>query len=227
MSDQQTNTQVEPQNQDTKVKIGEKEYEQAELNRLVGLGEMASEVEAKWNTKYDKVYPEYTKATQALKEREAELTELRAKLDTKAEPAKAEWNDETKAQAKKALQEIFGDELLPKKEAEQFYTVREQAKTLISESESVLADAKKDGKPTAAIEDLLKHMEETGIKSPQKAYKDMFETELDQWKEEKLKSLKPSSFHTTTASTAGGKEPASVPVTRENLRSLLDERFNS
>ena len=227
MSDQQTNTQVEPQNQDTKVKIGEKEYEQAELNRLVGLGEMASEVEAKWNTKYDKVYPEYTKATQALKEREAELTELRAKLDTKAEPAKAEWNDETKAQAKKALQEIFGDELLTKKEAEQFYTVREQAKTLISESESVLADAKKDGKPTAAIEDLLKHMEETGIKSPQKAYKDMFESELDQWKEEKLKSLKPSSFHTTAASTAGGKEPASVPVTRENLRSLLDERFNS
>lgn len=211
----------------TTVKVGEKEYSQDDLNRLVGLGEMASEMESKWNTKYDKVYPEYTKATQTLKEREAEIEALKAQVAAKQEPANSEWNDESKAQIKKALTELFGDELLTKKEAEQLYTVREQAKSLIGDVNAVIESAKEDGKPATTPEDLLKHMEATGIKVPEKAYKDMFETELDKWKEEQIKKLKPSSFQTTSGSSAGAKEPAEVQVTNSNLRALLREKFNS
>ena len=52
------------------IKVGEKEYTQEELSRKVGLGELADELESKWNTKIDRLYPEYTKSTQ-------ENTELR------------------------------------------------------------------------------------------------------------------------------------------------------
>lgn len=219
---------VEPTNQEaTTVKVGEKEYNQDDLNRLVGLGEMASELDTKWNTKIDRLYPEYTKATQTLKEREAEIEALKAEVATKSAPVNSEWNDESKAQAKKALTELFGDELLTKKEAEQLYTVREQAKSLIGDVSAVIESAKEDGKPSTTPEDLLKHMEATGIKVPEKAYKDMFEVELDKWKEEQVKKLKPASFHTTSGSSAGAKEPAEVQVTNSNLRALLREKFNS
>ena len=54
-----------------KVKVGEKEYSQDELSKLVGLGEKWTETETKFNTKMDRVVPEYTKATQKIKEYEA------------------------------------------------------------------------------------------------------------------------------------------------------------
>lgn len=229
MSDIQE-TKVEPQNQDQKIeniKVGEREYSQDDLNRLVGLGEMATELEGKWNTKLDKVYPEFTRKSQILAEKERELEELRGKLNKPAESTNPEWNDETRAQAKKAIQEIYGDELLTKKEAEQLYTVREQAKSLLGDIDTVIESAGEAGKPKTTPEDLLKHMETTGIKNPEKAYKDMFEPELDKWKEEQMKKLKPASFHTQTTSSAGGKEPEPVVVTNDNLRSLLREKFNS
>ena len=44
-----------------KVKIGEQEYTQEELDRYVKLGKLAQEAEDKYNTKLDRVWPEYTK----------------------------------------------------------------------------------------------------------------------------------------------------------------------
>ena len=40
------------------IKLGEKEYSQEELSKLVGLGEQAVELETKWDTKLDRLMPE-------------------------------------------------------------------------------------------------------------------------------------------------------------------------
>ncbi len=66
-------------------------------------------------------------------------------------------------------------------------------------------------------------MAETGIKNPQKAYKDMFEDELDAIKEKKLAEIKPQGMITTNGSQAGGKQPAPVKITRANLTSLVQQ----
>ena len=70
-------------------------------------------------------------------------------------------------------------------------------------------------------------MDETGIKSPEKAYKDMFETELDQWKEKQLRKITPNGIRTESSSTAGSKEPEPVVVTTQNLKTLLREHFGN
>ena len=69
----------EAETEPEKIKLGEKEYTQDELSKLVGLGETANELETKWNTKIDRLYPEYTKATQERKELEDKLKDLETK----------------------------------------------------------------------------------------------------------------------------------------------------
>ena len=47
----------EEKQEEAKVKVGEKEYTQDELSKLVGLGEIGAEAEEKFNVKLDKVWP--------------------------------------------------------------------------------------------------------------------------------------------------------------------------
>ena len=51
-----------------KVKLGEEEYTKEELDRFVKLGKIGVEAEEKFDTKIDKVWPEFTKTRQELKE---------------------------------------------------------------------------------------------------------------------------------------------------------------
>lgn len=194
-------------------KLGEKEYTQDDLTRLVGLGEIADELENKWDTKIDRIMPKYTKTTQ-------ELAELRKQMAEKpAEPAKpqdyATLTPEQKDAARKQLADLgYGED--------QFRNiVREElaAKELLSNIDVILDDAKENGQPVTSSRDLLQHMADTGIKNPIKAYKDMFESELDAIKEKKLSELKPAGMVTTSTSTAGSKQPApgTKPKNREEL----------
>ena len=70
--------EIEEKQEPEKIKLGDKEYTQDELSKLVGLGEFAQEVETKQNRKLDKIYPDYVKATQRLSELEKELEETKA-----------------------------------------------------------------------------------------------------------------------------------------------------
>ena len=73
-----------------KIKVGEKEYGQEELSRIVGLGELGAELEGKWNTKLDRLYPEYTKSTQEL----SELRKYKDEQETARTKAKADKGEE-------------------------------------------------------------------------------------------------------------------------------------
>lgn len=200
------------------IKLGEKEYSEDELNRLVGLGQIASEAEEKYKTKIDRVWPEYTKATQRESDYKRQIEELTAQVKQPVQQQNgAELTAEQKELAKKQIEELgFGQNTFRQ-------IVREElaAKELLSDVNYLLEEAKIDGKPVTTSQDLLQHMADTGIKNPAKAYKDMFETELDALKEKKLSEIKPSGMVTTSGSQAGSKLPQDVKVTKANLKQVL------
>ena len=200
-------------------KLGDKEYSQEDLQKLVGLGEMAREAETKWNTPINKVFPEYTKATQKIKEYEAQIAEYEAKKPEERPLPNAQLTEEQKDEAKRQLAELgFGEDQYRR-------IVREElaAKDLILNVNSLVEAQTKAGNPATTSQDLLTHMQETGIKDPKKAYKDMFEEELDAIKEKKLATIRPQGMVTTEASTAGSKMPSTIKVNRANIAQIVAE----
>lgn len=205
------------------IKLGDKEYSQDDLSRLVGLGEIASIAEEKYKTKIDRVWPEYTKATQKMSDYERKISELEAKINQPVQQqvnqnsTNVELTQEQKAIARKQIEDLgFGQEQFRQ-------IVREElaGRELLQDIDGLLGDAKENGQPVTSTKELLQHMAETGIKNPVKAYKDMFEEELDAIKEKKLSEIRPSGMVTTHGGQAGGKQPAPVKATRANLRDLV------
>lgn len=204
-----------------KIKVGEKEYSQEDLNRIVELGEIANEVETKQNTKIGKLYPAFTQATQKLSELEKKLADSEAaKVEKKVETGEQLSPEELKAQALKQAKELG---LVTADDFNQYYLQRRDAERLIEDTESIISGAKEDGKPETTTDELLKYMQESGIKNPEKAYKLMFENELDEWKSKQTDKLKRPGLVTEGSSAAGGKEPAPIKVTKDNIAQLLQQ----
>ena len=210
-----------------KIKLGEDEYTQEELQKLVGLGKLGIEAQEKYKTDLTKVWPEFTKKSQKLSEYEEKIKEYEEK-DKQALEQKAQTGVELSPEEirKQALAQADELGLIHKGNVTQFVNQVLAAKDLINESEQIVAKAEEDGKPKTTVDELLRHMDETGIKSPEKAYKDMFEAELDKWKEEQLMKVKQPGLVTEGSSTAGGKQPELVRVTNDNLKQMLSSVLN-
>ena len=200
------------------IKVGEKEYTQEELTRKVGLGELADELESKWNTKIDKLYPEYTKSTQEL----SELRKYKEEQEVLQTAEKAKKGEELSPEEikKQALAEADNLGLIHKDSVNQYIANYLAARDLREDAEAIIAEAGENGKPKTSIDELLTYMGETGINNPELAYKAKYEKELDTWKEQQLSKVKASGMQTIDTSTAGGKEPEPVKLT--NLDSLSD-----
>ena len=205
-----------------KVKVGEKEFTPDELNKLVGLGEIAMEAEEKYNRPISKFWPEYTKTNQELEKTKLELEELRkAATQPKAELTEVE-------DVEKKVKEELGK--YGYKTAEEIeHRAREIANEVISgyrlleDVDSIISKNIEDGYPQDTREGLLEYMQEKNINDPEVAYKIKFEKELDSIKEKKLASLKPQGLVTEKTSTAGGKQPQPIKITKDNLQNVLGE----
>jgi len=206
-----------------KIKLGDKEYTQSELQDLVGIGEKTREIETNLNTKIDRVYPEYTKATQKNREYEAKIKDYETKTAT------PQLDEESIRQAKEAAKKIGivtddGIAEFVSKNFRQMYMQERAAEKLLDDCRDFEKDMDgTDGRPKFKTEEILQYMQETGIRNPEKAYKDKYEKEVDSWKEGKLGQARKSGMVTETGSTAGGKEPTKVRVTRDNLDQLIKE----
>ena len=66
-------------------------------------------------------------------------------------------------------------------------------------------------------------MIDTGIRNPEKAFKDLYETKIDAWKEQQLESLRRPGMVTDSSSSAGAKQPKAEPVTKDNFFARMDE----
>ena len=208
-----------------KIKVGEEEYTPEQLDRLVKLGKIGVEAEEKWNTPIEKVYPEFTKKSQELKEIKEKSTQD-ADAEIKRRQAAGETLD-ADAQAKVIREElskhnvVFKDDL--EKTITDLYARNRAAERLTETSEDVALEASKTYGINTTSKEILEHMVETGIRDPEKAFKDKFEKQLDTWKEKELGKKKGTEFVTEEASTAGGKKPPEVKITRDNLQEHLKE----
>lgn len=213
-----------PESEVQTIKVGEKEYSPEELNKLVGLGEIAREVETKYNTKIDRVYPEYTKTTQKVKEYEQKLAELEQRqqqVQTQAVTPQELTPEQAQLarQQLKALGFISQDEL--PRVVNQTYAQAKAVDQLISDADSVLKDMSSKGYPQASMEDLLKFMDEGGYKNPRVAYREMFDEKISEIEQEKLNSIKRTPQYTNLQSNAGSKSPVPQKITKQNLKSAV------
>ena len=212
-----------------KIKVGEDEYTQDELSKLVGLGKIGMEAEEKFDTKLDRVFPEFTKKSQQIKEYEkkmADLEEKAKKFDEVEKSKNQTLTPEQRESAKKELYELMGGQPMTQAEFDNMYLQRRSAEKLLEDTQAVIDEAIEEKLPTTDVNKLLDHMKETGIRNPKKAYKDMFESELDRIKEEKFRKAKPSSYTTEAGSTAGGKRPDIKRPTRDTLGGILKDHFS-
>ncbi len=211
--------------QPEKIKLGEKEYSQDELSQLVGLGESYREIETKYNTKLDRVWPEYSKSQNRVKELEAEMEKIK-----QAQSAPKDLDENSIKEAKEAARKIglvtdeqFADFM--GKNFRQFYQQERAAERLLDDCKDFEGEYDgKDGRPAFKTEEILNYMNETGIKNPELAYKTKYEPQLDSWKATELSKAKKPGL-TTVTDTEGYKVPSNVKVTRDNLQDLIREQL--
>lgn len=206
-----------------KIKLGDKEYLPDEASKLVGLGERYQEIETKYNTKLDRVWPEYTKSQQVNKEQAEKLAQLETELNSYKQTQTGKLTPEQKEAAKQSLRDIFGDELMTKKEAEQLVDTRNSAKDLLEEIKDYADDINgSDGRPAFKTDDVLTYMRDTGIRKPLDAYELMHKEQLAEWKVQQLSKTKSPGLVTQTGG-ATNKQPVEVRPNKDNIDELLKE----
>lgn len=212
---------------DNTIKIGDKEYTQEQASRLLGLGEVADEVQSRTNRPIDKLWPqanEEHKELLELKKKMGEFENFQNRL-TGVEPTPDQVNEEAKTKLKE-LGFVSRDDM--DSEVQNRVTAHLQGQEWIKEIQQINKEAEETGKPKVDPSDLFKYMGETGFKSPTKAYKDKFENELDTWKANKMAEIKPTGYTTQQSGTPGAKEPPQgAPKSKEELQEALRSFFRA
>lgn len=212
------------------VQVGDKQYTQEELTKLVGLGETASEYEKQWNRPIKDFYPDYTQKSQRLAEIERQQQEAeQARLQERAQ-ANQLTPDEQKQLAIRQAKElgIVTNDVLQDM-VNQALANGLTGQQLMNESQALVREAKEKGLPSVEVSDLLKYMggenpTGTHFGTPEKAYNDMFEKEVMAWRQGQLTAIKPQGMVTNDRSSAGGKGmPAPQTITRESLAQAIRE----
>lgn len=212
-----------------KIKIGEEEFTPEEAQEYIKLGKLGREMEEKWNTKIDRIYPEFSKSQNELKElREAEATRNATPPAPVTNPEDA-LDEETIQRARKEARKIgivtedAFDEFLGNKFRDYFVRARFEEK-LIDRMDGLARDLNgEDGRPRFDQKEVVEFMRNNGVSDPEVAYKIMHEKELDAWKAQQLTAAKREGLYTENTSTAGGKQPAAVKPTADNLSQLVAE----
>ena len=220
------------------IKVGDKEYSQAELQRLVGLGEIGAEAESKYKTRIDRVWPQFQSLVNEKRaldtkftETEAAKTQLETRLrdlETRQQTQQTQNGQQTYQAPQLTAEQIKSEAIKQAKElgipmsddVRRITMEVMQGQQLINDTSSVIDNMVDDGLPNTTVEDILQHMQTTGIRNPEKAYKDMFEKEYVANQVEKLQQIKRKpGLDTVSTSTAGSK----LPPPNTNFRRMKDD----
>ena len=211
------------------IKVGEDEYSQDDLQKLVGLGKIGQEAEEKFNTSIDKVWPEFSKKSNRLKEVETELEELRSKpVETPEVSIDDEVTTRKAQEAARKLGIVLKDDqqnLVTTDKFREMYLQERAAERLVDQSTKLETDIDgTDGRPKFDKQEILEYMQNTGINDPQTAYNIKYQSKVDEWRANQiLKNKKPGMVTTDVATGVGAKQPEQVKVTNDNLEQMMSE----
>lgn len=220
-----------------KIAINGQEYDPAEAQNFIDRGKQTIEAERKWNTSLDKVWPEYGKSRETLKQMESQLAEARSQLEkfqTKQEAGTETPADEAKAkEAAKRLGLILKDDLdssgyIKKDELDKYLSERDQereaVKQVLSQAETLEKELDgSDGRPKFNKKIVLAYANTYGKADLKEAYEEMHEDTLKSWKKEQIDAEKKPELKTFNA--GDKKQPERVKVTDANVKDLLREKL--
>ncbi len=220
--EEQTNTNT-PQT----FSIGDKQYTQDELNDLVSRGEMSREVEERYNTDLSKVYPEYIKTTQKLKDLEAQQTQWESQqIAQKVQQGQQLSPDEIRD---RALEEASTLGLWNDRNAPQRLNDMLDGRDLRSETDEIVDDLEAMGIQTDR-DTILDYMDQNDISLPERAADELYEYmgRLRTSQEEGMESLRDGEDYFTFEGEGnqGMRIPTGTKVDDNNIMDLLSEVVN-
>lgn len=228
------------------ITINGKEYDPEDAAQLIELGSKWRKTETELNTSLDKVYPEYTKATQRNKELETELNEARAareelaEIKRKQEEAKARAETPEEIQnARKAARELglLDEDVLKEKgymtrdELKEFLVQEQNQQKLIEGVEKQGKQLEQeingsDGRVPFVYEAVLPYAATYKINDLKEAYERMNERANARWKEAQIEKENKGGLSTLTGG-GGKKEPQRPKYTNDNIGAALGEWLDS
>jgi hypothetical protein len=218
--DNQTQTQAE-------IEVAGEKYSQADLEKMVGLAKTAEVIERN-HGKLEQVASDYGRRADEIGRLKKENEELKNRtLQTKSETQSLSLEEQRQLAQRQAKDlGLMTDQEFDQKFQEK-YVQQRSAEKLLEDINNIIDDAQETGKPKPTTEAILKYMQDTGFRNPEKAYKDMYEKELAAWNEQKMSQVKPNTMFSTSQSVAGGKNPAEVKITKDNLSALVAEALGN
>lgn len=217
--------------QSDSISFGGQTYTQDELNKLIGLGKIGLEAEKNYNTRLDRVWPDYTKTKndyRSLEERYKALETQYKQPQQQQQAPQTQYSEDQIREAKQVLRNmgvVTSDDFDSMLEArlESKLTQREFTQNLLKES----GDLEKkydgaDGRPKFDTVEVLTYMRDNGVSKPETAYKLMYEDQLDAWREQNINKAKKPGL--VTGTTTGAKTPPKSPkITDDNVSEMLRE----
>lgn len=230
------NGEVTPPVVEEKVVINGREFDASSASELIGLGEKTREYETKYNTKFDSVYPAYTKATQDLKQRNTDLEAARQKLaqyeQKKDAGTETELDVKQAQEAARKLNIVLRDDLekdgyVKRADLDKYLEEREKQKDSVQQ---VLTTAEKlekeidgaDGRPRFVKKHVLAYASAYGISDLKSAYEDMYGEQLKTWQEGQISSKKSPGLKTLKGGSSS-KQPEPVKIDDSNVQDALKE----
>jgi hypothetical protein len=218
-----------------KVIINGQEFDETEAQDLIDAGKKTREMEQKWNTKLDSVWPEYGRSRETLKQMESELAEAKTELEKfqlKQKEGSETPQDEVKAkEAARKLGIVLNEDLgqagyIKKDDLEKYLSERDQnrqaAKAVLAEADKLATEINgSDGRPKFNKRAVMAYASTYGKTSLLEAYNEMHDEDLTPWKERQIALQKQKSLKTLGAN--GSKSPNEPKVNDSNFKDQLKE----
>jgi len=216
-----------------KIKLGDEEFTHDQLKRLVDLGKIGVEAEEKYNTSLDKVWPEFGKKSNQLREYEEKFAHLEEERNKPQLPENEQQAiEEARAAARKlglTLDEDVEGKVGAKleKEFRNYYLREKSAERLLEETSHLEKEIDgSDGRPKFNSTEVLEFMKENpGFKKPIDAYEAKYKSETDEWRANQIVKAK-KGIVTNNDNLGVDKQPPEVRVTSANLDQLIRESLN-
>lgn len=223
------------------ITLGEKEYSQEELSKLVDYGNKYQEFEKEYDTDPKKAWSAYGKMSNEigeLREKGKEADKLKVELEElKSKPGNTnsagELTPEAIREAKAAARKL---DILTKDDIddilkERGYVKQSDVDNSFASREGVAKFKELEGKhdgsdglPKFDQDDMLSYMERNRVSDPEMAYRMKNADKLAEYRAEEIMKEKYPSIVTSKAG-ADDKKPKADPVTKDNLSEKLMEKL--
>ena len=210
----------------SQVVINGTEYSPEDAQSLIELGSKTRELEKQWNTPVDKVWPEYGKSREQIKQYESELATAKTQLaefQTKQQRGVETPSDIKEAQeAARKVGLILNEDLeksgyVKKEELDSYFSKKQEEQRAV---QAIFDEADRMAKEINATDTPAKFNKKAVIayanaygKDLREAYEEMHEEVLKPWKEAKVALSKAKGLQTLKP---GGKKEYTVTKPRDN-----------